>query len=275
MAPNCHANRGNLNTMYKGIIYQYKVGEKYYVGKTLGLERKRIDKHKYEALTKKSDGPFQRAIRKYGWDKTLAGYSVIETIESDSKEHLNILLHKREAFWIQERNSLVPNGYNVQKSGQVTIPHMQSKVDVYKKISESLKGKYLNCPQTSRSVYCIDQDRWYPSISEAERINQLAKGSVGKAAYGRNCKAGGMRWSFDGATPTRTDKIKATRKPIICIETNETFLSVYDAAKKLWGKDASKKKCRIQAALKNGWAVDGKHFKYMVHDNPVLSETEV
>lgn len=62
---------------------------------------------------------------------------------------------------------------------------------------------------------------------------------------------------------------------IICIETNETFLSVYDAAKKLWGEGASKKKCRIQAALKKGWAVDGKHFKYMVHDDPVLSETEV
>lgn len=78
-----------------------------------------------------------------------------------------------------------------------------------------------------------------------------------------------------GEMPTRTDKIKAARKPIVCIETNETFLSVYDAAKKFLGEDASKKKCRIQAALKKGWAVDGKHFEYMVHDDPVLSETEV
>lgn len=32
---------------------------------------------------------------------------------------------------------------------------------------------------------------------------------------------------------------------------------------------------RIQASLKNGWAVEGKHFKYISHDNPVLSEMEV
>ena len=51
-----------------GIIYQYKIGNKYYVGKTYGLERKRIDKHKYEALTLKKDHPFCRAIRKYGKD---------------------------------------------------------------------------------------------------------------------------------------------------------------------------------------------------------------
>lgn len=29
----------------KGIVYQYKINAKYYVGKTFGLERKRKDKH--------------------------------------------------------------------------------------------------------------------------------------------------------------------------------------------------------------------------------------
>ena len=34
----------------KGIVYQYKINAKYYVGKTFGLERKRKDKHRYEAF---------------------------------------------------------------------------------------------------------------------------------------------------------------------------------------------------------------------------------
>ena len=34
----------------KGIVYQYKINAKYYVGRTFGLERKRKDKHRYEAF---------------------------------------------------------------------------------------------------------------------------------------------------------------------------------------------------------------------------------
>ena len=275
MAHNYCANRENLNSMYKGIIYQYRIEDKYYVGKTYGLERKRIDKHKYEALTLKSNRPFQRAIRKYGWENVLSGYSVIEEVTADTKEELNAHLIEREAYWIKEKNSLVPNGYNVLSSGQVDVPHTQGKEEIYKRISQSLKGKYMNPEATSRKVYCMELDQWYPSISEAERVHSLARGSVQKAASGVNCKAGGYTWSFTGKECGREDKIKASRKPVECLETGEKFDSVYEAAKSIWGEEASKKKCRIQASLKNGWAVDGKHFKYIEHDNPVLSETEV
>ena len=275
MALNHYANRGNLNEMYKGIVYQYRIGNKYYVGKTYGLERKRIDKHKFEALTLKSDRPFSRAIRKYGWETVRAGYSVIEEIVADTKAELNTLLIEREAYWIKERNSVVPNGYNVLKSGQVGVPHTKNKEEVYKKISQSLKGKHMNHEATSRKVYCVEQDKWYPSISEAERVNLLVRGSIGKAALGINCKAGGLTWSFDGAKVSRPNKIKALRKPVKCLETGETFNSVYEAAQRIWGKDAVKHKARIQASIKNGWAVNGKHFKHISQDNPVLSEMEV
>lgn len=263
MVLNHRANRENLNYMYNGIIYQYRINNKYYVGKTYGLERKRIDKHKYEALTLKSDRPFQRAIRKYGWENVLSGYSVIERISAETKEELNKILIEREAYWIIERNALIPNGYNVFKSGQIDVPHTKDKEEIYKKISASLKGKYMNAEATSRKVYCVEQDKWYPSVSEAERSNNIARGSIGKAASGVNCKAGGLTWSFDGSKVGRKDQIKAARKPVVCLETGEKFDSVYEAAKHLFGEDAPKKKCRIQASLRDGWAVDGKHFKYI------------
>lgn len=37
----------------RGVIYCYTLSGKKYVGKTLTEERKRIDKHKFDALTKK------------------------------------------------------------------------------------------------------------------------------------------------------------------------------------------------------------------------------
>lgn len=275
MALNHCANRGNLNFMYNGIIYQYRINDKYYVGKTYGLERKRIDKHKYEALTLKSDRPFQRAIRKYGWENVLRGYGVIERVSAKTKEELNAILIEREEYWIKERNALVPNGYNVLKSGQAGIPHAEDKAEIYRRVSKSLKGKYLNAEASSRRVYCVEQDKWYPSISDAERANGIGAGCVGRAAGGRNCKAGNLTWTFDGSAVGRVDMIKAARKPVVCLETGERFDSVYGAAKCLWGEDASKNKCRIQASIKHGWAVDGKHYQYIKHDNPVLSETEV
>lgn len=44
----------------------------------------------------------------------------------------------------------------------------------------------------------------------------------------------------------------------------KTYSSIYEAAKDIFGKDASKKKCRIQAALKreNG-STGGLHFIYL------------
>ena len=259
----------------RGVIYQYFVNGKYYVGKTYMQERKRIDKHKYEALTLKKDHPFCKAIRKYGWEVVRKSYVVIEEVFAENVYELNRKLIERESYWIRERNSIVPNGYNIYSKGTKTPPHQNEKERIYKKVSESLKGKYMNHPSTSKRVYCVEQKRWYLSESEAERQNNLSRGSVGKAASGKNVTAGGLSWNYTGSSFTRDDKIKSSRKKIVCVETGVVYESIYAAAKSLFGEFASSKKCRIQNSLKRGWAVDGKHFQYIEQANPVLSEKEV
>jgi len=120
----------------------------------------------------------------------------------------------------------------------------------------------MNHPATSRKIYCVEQKKWYPSISEAERANGIAKGSIGKAASGANVKAGGLTWSYDGKKPKRVDGIKAARKPIVCVETGHMYESVYAAAKEIFGEAEGRyKKCRIQASIRDGWAVNGLHYK--------------
>ena len=245
-----------------GVIYEYKIGKKYYVGKTYMKERKRINKHRYEALTLKKDHPFCKAIRKYGWDNVRKGYSVIEKIEADTKQNLNIKLIEHEEYWIKVKNSVTPNGYNIYKNGQQKIPYTANKEEIYRRVSKSLKGKYMNHPSTSRKIYCIEQNKWYSSISEAERVNEIAKGSIGKAASGVNVTAGGLMWSYDGKQHKRIDRIKAKRKPIICVETGQKYESVYAAAISIFGeKEGRYKKCRIQASIRDGWAVNGLHYK--------------
>ena len=246
----------------RGVIYCYTLSGKKYVGKTITEERKRIDKHKFDALTKKANTPFARAIRKYGWENARKSYEVLEEVFADTKESLQSILCQKEEEWIEKMGSLVPNGYNVYKKGQDHLLCAKNKEEMYRKISVSLKGKYMNQEATSRKIYCVEQDKWYPSISEAERINGIARGCIGKAASGINCKAGGLTWSYDGSNSNREDLIKKSRKPVLCIETGIVYDSIYAAAKALYGKDASVRKTGIQAAIKRNGTACGYHFKF-------------
>lgn len=151
----------------KGIIYCYNINGKYYVGKTYGLERKRKDKHKFDALTRHSDTPFARAIRKYGWDEVIKNYEVLEHIYEDSKEELNYKLIELENKYIKEKNSLVTNGYNIKFSNHKEYPGIKDKSEIYLKISKSLKGKYLNQEYSSKKIICIELNKEFESMKDA------------------------------------------------------------------------------------------------------------
>lgn len=82
----------------------YKItspSNKIYIGRTDNFDR-RMNEHKYGALTKKSDTSLYRAIRKYGWDSM--DKKIICKVESDKSK-------KIEEELILAHNS-VKNGYN-------------------------------------------------------------------------------------------------------------------------------------------------------------------
>lgn len=240
----------------QGIIYQYKINEKLYIGKTYMQPRKRQAKHKFEALTLKKDHPFSRAIRKYGWENVLKGYSVIETIQANNKQELNSKLIERESYWIETKNSLVPNGYNVYSKGQETIPHTKNKKEIYERISKSLKGKYLN-NVGSKQVYCLELDTWYPSIREAERQTGVSDDSIGRCALLKAVTAGGYHWSYDGKTFTKP--IGLQHKKIRNVDTGEIFETIYEASKTIDDKPSTY--AQLKTALKKGWKCKGHKFE--------------
>lgn len=248
---------------YKGVIYCYCLNGKYYVGKTCTEERKRMDKHRHDALTRRSDTPFARAIRKYGWEETVKSYRVLEEVFAPTDEEMRIKLAEAEDRNIIAMNALIPNGYNVYLGGQVSIPHVNDKEEMYKKISNSLKGKYLNQEYSSKPVYCFETDTWYPSEMEAERQTGISHDSIGRSALGKNCKAGGLSWSYDGKPP-RESKIKS--KEIKCVETGQVFKSMRDVARYLQEQGSTQTLdhlySRVKASVKNGWRCEGYHWEH-------------
>jgi len=111
-----------------GIIYKItnKVDGKTYIGQTMGVLRRRWQKH----CRKNSRCHYlYNAIQKYGED----GFDKIIVDTAETKEELN----EKENHYIQLFNSLAPNGYNLKTTGNQGIYSEESR----KKMSKSATGK--------------------------------------------------------------------------------------------------------------------------------------
>lgn len=102
----------------KGIIYLARntVNNKIYIGQTISSLNRRKSGH-YAASRNESDRLyFHRAIRKYG--ENAFTWSVLETVESDSKTELDSVLNEKEIQYISIYNSNDCNaGYNLTSGG--------------------------------------------------------------------------------------------------------------------------------------------------------------
>lgn len=128
-----------------GIIYGWyntKSG-KWYVGQTID-EEGRFKRHIYNAINKKDNSKFHRALRKYGLDNWV--YCVLE--DNILRANLNM----REMYWVEEFDSFY-NGYNLTAGGGQTIfsEEVKEKLkgqirseETRKRISNACKGKHLS-----------------------------------------------------------------------------------------------------------------------------------
>ena len=235
----------------QGVIYRYtSPSGKIYVGQTLYLQRKRIDKHKYEALTKHCETPFGHAIRKYGWEAIKATYTVIETVEAEDKKALKAKLTERENYWIETLDTFIPKGYNVKLTNQHTLGEYRNKEAMYAKVRATLKGKYMNAEATSKPIMDMTTGKTYPSISEAARDTGLYVQSICRVLKGIQLHAGGHRFCYidENGNPDTSNLRAINRKqlPVYCPELDKTFISAYEAAKYI-GKPDGKGNIRIAA----------------------------
>ena len=114
-----------------GIIYGWyntKSG-KWYIGQTID-EECRFKRHIYNAINKKDNSKFHRALRKYGLDNWV--YCVLEY--NILRENLNL----KEQEWIEYYDSYY-SGYNLTTGGDTNCIFSE---EVKRKISESRKGQH-------------------------------------------------------------------------------------------------------------------------------------
>ena len=133
-----------------GYIYKIEnlLNHKIYIGQTT-KERAtdRFSQHRYLARhpeRETSISYLHRAMSKYGVDNF--SFEVIEEVE-------NSLLNEREQYWIKEKNSLTPNGYNMTKGGEGAIGFSRTQTaEEREKRSISAKKFYENNPEAIEKI---------------------------------------------------------------------------------------------------------------------------
>lgn len=254
--------------MKRGVIYCYFINNKYYVGKAYTSEKKRQKQHKYSARHG-TQTPFCSAIRKYGWGNVIKTYQVLEEVKAESLEELNEKLIIKENYWIKEKNSLLPDGYNVHLSNHKKIAYIPNKKERYEKISKALKGKNNNI-YTSKRIICVESGIIYPSISEAERQLNITKGSLTHVLSGRNKKCHGYSFRYIDFSNDKIDnRISRKDTSVICIETDKVYKTISDCSIDMFGNRNYRK--GINKACILGIEYHKYHFKYLNQDNPLLN----
>ena len=106
--------------MIYGVIYEGQLNGKLYIGQHVGtdVEDTRWKEHLYPSSKCRY---FRNAIQAHGRDNVK--WSIVCYCISGGQERLDEL----EIYFIEERNSLAPNGYNLQKGGRGGVPSKESR----------------------------------------------------------------------------------------------------------------------------------------------------
>ena len=216
-------------------------------------------------------GHFKNAIKKYGWENFSS-----KIIEKNilSREQAN----KIEKYWIYRYRSILgkDNVYNDHDGGTGMTSEQSKKLS--KKNWENPEYRKKFC----KPVICINTQKVYESIAEASRqtkigtkeISLCCRGAFMHNSAGKDENGNPLVWAFyeEGKIyklPSKTE-LNKNRKKVICLETQEIFDSMTDAANKIKIMISNISECcngsRKTAGIKDGiplhWAFyeEGKEY---------------
>lgn len=160
---------------YQGYIYCITnlVNSKVYIGQTRTSIKERYARHVGCARNGNGNSTLlYLAMRKYGEENF--SVSVVESVCADSQDDLHQLLNEREIYYIKEKRSFKPNGYNMTIGGD--NPPVHDNITILK-LSEN--GDVLS---------------EYESISKASRDNNIGKSTVRHAIKSESHYSSGYYW---------------------------------------------------------------------------------
>ena len=188
---------------------------------------------------------FHAAIRKYGEDAF--DWTVLE-FDIHTYDELN----EREKYWIQEKNSRLPNGYNMNAGGNGTANHHQSE-EVRKRISATLTGRRQS-EETKRKIAAALKGK---PLSEAHRmhLSEGRKGMVFTEEHRRH-----LSEARKGAKPWN-------RKSVLMYDQSGNFVMEFESVKAAadYIGDCSQNICKQLTGKRK--SVRGYTFRYK-NENP-------
>lgn len=255
-----------------GYIYKITnhINGKVYIGQTRNLIEYRWQHHLYKGRNQDkpdTNYPLYRAMRKYG----LENFSILQIEEID-----NELLDERECYWIQQENSLTPNGYNCDLGGKGVSRYNHDEVLKYylneanenasetaRKFGCSLQtilkileaknlegqGKYQKIYQISLKDGSIIKE--FNSLIEVRKSLDIGKTQLCNAVNGRAKSAGGYAWCKieDYKNFKLEEHIDSKKKRVICLENQIEFDSVKLAAE--WIKENNYSSGKLTGIISN------------------------
>lgn len=188
-----------------------KINSMQYIGKTINKLKIRLYNHKCHKTSY-----IGRAIKFYGWEN----FKVEILEECANRTELN----EREKYWIKTLNTKTPNGYNLTSGGE----------SGYKVSEKSRRLRSENSP-CKRAVHCLDTDEIFPSITAAAKHFNISRATIGSVCRGEHIRVGGLKFEYVDAPLSEAEKLREARKPkgkpIRCIDTNERFNTIAEAAR--------------------------------------------
>ena len=181
-------------------IYMYTAPNgKKYVGQTrTSLEKRRKDDYGTGYV---GSPCFWNAIQYF---KGLSNFTC-EILEEVSDDEID----EREKYWINKENSLVPNGYNIDKGGQGQ--HNTKPVDQY-----NLKGEKINS---------------FPSIQSAADVNNCHISAILNVLSGRCRQAHGYYWTYKDQPLIILPDKKPHRKYIYQYDLEGNIIKEFESAR--------------------------------------------
>ena len=216
---------------YKVYVHINKINNKKYVGITKQNPR---DRWRHDGVSYKTQIKFYRAIQKYGWDN----FEHIILFENLTAKEAGLKEQELIKFFDSYNN-----GYNADLGGSVTNHSEATREKMRqsmlgKKHTQETKDKIKKSKiKDSLSVICIETNKIYNSLADAEKATGIDKSSISKCCRGIMLHAGGFTWRYANIeiaknymkeTCNRKDK---TKKSVICLNTGKIYQTVSEAAK--------------------------------------------
>ena len=214
------------------IIYEFvnNINKKVYVGQTIDYKQ-RIRSHKFN-LNQNKNTPFYNALEKYGWENFLI--NIVEECEENK-------LNEREIYWINEKKSLYPNGYNLLKGG-----NQARHTDITKqKISNGRKGikfseSHIENLRKSHLGYVMPEDQ-KNKISESNKGKVVSEETKFKLKYSQPHRREVGRFDVEGNLIVKYESIKEASIQLNCSPGNiSECCNGKRKMKKILGKDTLK-----------------------------------